>query len=48
MLAVKIDRFKRLVRIGETTFDRNATAFDVLQCLAKNAYLIRNHIYACV
>ena len=30
-LAVEIDRFKRLVRSNETTFDRNAAAFDVLQ-----------------
>ena len=38
-LAVKIDRFKRLVRNSETTFDRNATAFDVLQWLAKSCLL---------
>ena len=30
-LTVEIDRFKRLVLSSETTFDRNATAFDVLQ-----------------
>ena len=35
-LAVETDRFKRLVRSSETTFDRNATAFDVLQWLAKS------------
>ena len=29
-LAVEIDRFKRLVRSSKITFDRNATAFDVL------------------
>ena len=34
-LAVEIDRFRRLVQSSETAFDRNATAFDVLQCLAK-------------
>ena len=28
-LTVEIDRFKRLLRSSETTFDRNATAFDV-------------------
>ncbi|CAK8672207.1 unnamed protein product [Clavelina lepadiformis] len=38
-LAVEIDRFKRLVRSSETTFDRNATAFDVLQWLAKSHLL---------
>ena len=37
-LAVEIDRFKRLVR-SETTFGRNATAFDVLQWLAKSCLL---------
>ena len=34
-LAVKIDKFKRLVRSSEITFNRSATAFDALQCLAK-------------
>ena len=38
-LAVEIDRFKRLVRSSETTFDRNATAFDVLHWLAKSCLL---------
>ena len=38
-LAVEIDRFKRRVRSSETTFDRNATAFDVLQWLAKSCLL---------
>ena len=38
-LAVEIDRFKRLVRSSETTLDRNATAFDVLQWLAKSCLL---------
>ena len=31
-LVAKIDKFKRLLR-SDTTFDRNATAFDVLQWL---------------
>ena len=35
-LAVEIDRFKRLARSSETKFDRIATAFDVLQWLAKS------------
>ena len=39
VLAVQIDRFKWLVRSSETTFDRNATAFDVLQWLAKSCLL---------
>ena len=30
MFAIEIDRFKRLVCSSETTFDRNATAFDIL------------------
>ena len=38
-LAVEIDRFKRLVRSSETTFYRNATAFDVLRWLAKSCVL---------
>ena len=38
-LAVEINRFKKLVQISETTFDRNATAFDVLQWLAKSCLL---------
>ena len=38
-LAVEIDRFKRLVLNSETTFDRNATAFDVLQWLVKSCLL---------
>ena len=38
-LAVEIDRFKRLVLSSETTFDRNATAFDVLQWLVKSCLL---------
>ena len=38
-LAVEIDRFKRLVRSSKTTFDCNATAFDVLQWLAKSCLL---------
>ena len=38
-LAVEIDRFKRLVQSSETTFDRNATEFDVLQWLAKSCLL---------
>ena len=38
-LAVEIDRFKRLVRGSEITFDRNATAFDILQWLAKSCLL---------
>ena len=38
-LAVEIDRFKRLVRSSETTFDRNATELDVFQWLAKS-YLL--------
>ena len=35
-LVVEIDKFKRLVQSSETTFDRNAIAFDVLQWLAKS------------
>ncbi|XP_076825141.1 uncharacterized protein LOC143470753 [Clavelina lepadiformis] len=42
-LAVEIDRFKRLVRSSETTFDRNATAFDVLHWLAKSHLLDSTH-----
>ena len=38
-LAVEIDSFKRLVLSSETTFDRNATAFDVSQCLVKPCLL---------
>ena len=38
-LAVEIDRFKRLVLSRETTFDRNATEFDVLQWLVKSCLL---------
>ena len=36
---MEIDRFKRLVRSSETTFDSNATAFDVLHWLAKSCLL---------
>ena len=36
---MEIDRFKKLVRSSKTTFDRNATAFDVLQWLAKSCLL---------
>ena len=36
---MEIDRFKRLVRSSETTFDRNATEFDVLQWLVKSCLL---------
>ena len=46
-LAVKIDRFKRLVRSSETTFDRNATEFDVLQWLA-NSCLLDSTPYLCL
>ena len=46
-LAVEIDRFKRLVRSSETTFDRNATAFDVLQWLAKS-HLLDSTPYLCL
>ena len=38
-LDVEIDRFKRLVQSNETTFYRNAIAFDVLQWLAKSCLL---------
>ena len=38
-LAVETDRWKRLVRSSETTFDPCATAFDVLQWLAKSCLL---------
>jgi len=33
ILIVEIDRFKRLVRSSGTTFERSATAIDVLQWL---------------
>ena len=36
---MEVDRFKRLVQSSETTLDRNATAFDVLQWLAKSCLL---------
>ena len=36
---VEIDRLKRLVQSSETTFDRNTTAFDVLQWLTKSCLL---------
>ena len=38
-LAAEIDRFKMLVQSSETTFNHNATAFDVLQWLAKSCLL---------
>ena len=41
---MEIDRFKRLVRSSETTFDRNATTFDVLQWLAKSCLPVTQHI----
>ena len=48
-LAVEIDRFKRLVRSSEATFDRNAKAFDVLQWLAKSCLLdSTQHLCLCV
>ena len=34
-----IDRLKKLVQSSKTTFDRNATAFDDLQWLAKSCLL---------
>ena len=46
-LAVEIDRFKRLVLSSETTFDRNATAFDVLQWL-ENSCLLDSTPYLCL
>ena len=46
-LATKIDRFKRLVRCSKTTFDRNATAFEILQWLAKSHLLIDSTLYSC-
>ena len=36
---MEIDVYKRLVRSSETTFDRNATAFGVLQWFAKSCSL---------
>ena len=44
---MEIDRFKRLVRSSKTTFDRNATAFDVLQWLAKSC-LVNSTPYLCL
>ena len=46
-LAVEIDRFKRLLLSSETTFDRNATAFDVLQWLVKSC-LLDSSPYLCL
>ena len=48
-LAVEIDRFKRLVRSSEITFDRNATAtaFDVLHWFAKSC-LFDSTPYLCL
>ena len=46
-LAVEIDRFKRLVLNSETTFDRNATALDVLQWLVKSC-LLNSTPYLCL
>ena len=43
---MEIDRFRRLVRSSETTFDRSATAFDVLQWLV-NAKLLDSTPYLC-
>ena len=36
---MEVERFKRLVQSSETSFDRNATEFDVLQWLAKSCLL---------
>ena len=47
-LAVEIDRFKRLMRSSETTFDCNATASDVLQWLAKSCLFDSNTIFMLV
>ena len=44
---METDRFKRLVRSNETTFDGNATTFDVLQWLAKS-YLLDLTPYLCL
>ena len=46
-LAVEIDRFKRLVQSNETTFGRNAAAFDVLRWLAKSC-LLDSTSYLCL
>ena len=46
-LAVETDRFQRLVRTSETTFDRNATALVVLLWLAKSC-LLDSSPYLCL
>ena len=46
-LAVKINRFKRLVQSSETMLDRNARAFGVLQWLAKLC-LLDSTSYLCL
>ena len=44
---MEIDEFKRLVQGNETSFDRNATEFDVLQWLAKSC-LLDSKPYLCL
>ena len=46
-LIVEIDRFKRLVRRNGTTFERNATAIDVLQWLT-NCRLLDSTPHLCL
>ena len=46
-LIVEIDRFKRLVRSSGTTFERSATAIDVLQWLT-NCRLLDSTPHLCL
>jgi len=46
-LIVEIDKFKRLVRSGGTTFERDATAIHVLQWLT-NCQLLDSTPYLCL